>query len=85
MLDYWEAFDQIEPIGEQWLQTAQICEFLSRGHTVAMAAVGKTLEPKSIEDLMPPRWKPPAKGKAPKKGLGLKAMRAKQERLIDGK
>jgi hypothetical protein len=50
-----------------------------------MAAVGKTLEPKSIEDLMPPRWKPPAKGKAPKKGLGLKAMRAKQERLIDGK
>lgn len=85
VLDYWEAFDHVEPIGEQWLQAAQICEMLSRGHVVAMATVGQTLEPKSIEDFMPARWnQPTTKAKAPKKGMGLKAMRAKQERLIDG-
>lgn len=85
VLDYWEAFDRVEPIGDQWLQTAQICEMLSRGHTVAMAAVGQKLEPKTIEDLMPARWVAPKTRKAPKRGLGLNAMRAKQERLINGR
>lgn len=67
------------------MQTAQISEMLSRGHALTMAAAGQTSEPKSIEDFMPARWAQPTKAKAPKKGLGLKAMRAKQERLIDGK
>lgn len=47
-LNFWEAFDSVEPIGEQWSQTA-------------MLAWASTIEnfrdPKEPDDFMPPRYR----------------------------
>ena len=82
VLDFWEAFDRIEPIGEHWLQTAMLGQTLSEGHVLTMASVGHEHSPKSYEDFMPGRWVPPQKAPPPRKGLGLNAMRAKQEQIV---
>jgi hypothetical protein len=82
VLDFWQAFDRIEPIGDQWLQSAMLAQMASQGHSLQMAAVGQSHSPKSYEDFMPERWKPDKKAPEPRKGLGLNAMRAKQEMRI---
>jgi hypothetical protein len=84
VLDFWTAFDRIEPIGDQWEQTATLAQTLSQGHAVTMACAGQELKSKPYTEFMPARWeevKTPQK--KPKSGMGLDAMRAKQERLTN--
>jgi hypothetical protein len=79
ILDFWEAFDRIEPIGGRWKQAAMIAHEVSINHAVTMATVGGKLDPKPIEDFMPPQYRPPKKAKPRKRGLSMSAMRAKLE------
>jgi len=51
-LSFWEAFDRVEPIGDEWEQTAMICEKI----VFELYAQAK-MDPPSWEDLMPPRYK----------------------------
>lgn len=46
-LDFWEAFDMLEPIGEQWKQTAQI---------TWASTLDLFKEPRQPDDFMPPRF-----------------------------
>lgn len=85
VLDFWEAFDRIEPIGDQWQQTAMIAQQLSQGHSFQMAAVGKNYDPKPYKDFMPARWKPDKTKSLKKKGFGLGAMRNKLEERVKKK
>jgi hypothetical protein len=55
-LDFWAAFDQVEPIGERWAQSAMIAHQAAFG---VYCQAGK--EPPDFEDYMPPRWKRPKK------------------------
>jgi hypothetical protein len=55
-LDFWAAFDQVEPIGERWAQSAMIAHQSAFG---TYCQAGK--EPPDFEDYMPPRWKRPKK------------------------
>lgn len=47
-LNFWEAFDAVEPIGEQWRQTAQ----LTWANTLE-----NFKEPREPDDFMPPRFR----------------------------
>lgn len=58
VLTFWEAFDRIEPIGEEWEATARVCEVVSMP-TFAQAGI----DPPDWTRYMPPRFKKP---KAPK-------------------
>lgn len=55
-LDFWAAFDQVEPIGERWAQSAMIAHQSAFG---VYCQAGK--DPPPFEDYMPPRWKRPKK------------------------
>jgi hypothetical protein len=60
-LNFWEAFDMVEPIGEEWAQTALIA------HQASMdlyCKAGKT--PPDIEAFMPARYKRPKRLDLPK-------------------
>lgn len=53
-LNFWEAFDRVEPIGEEYYRDAMIAR------SSAMYAYLKGgQEPPSVEDYMPPRYKRP--------------------------
>lgn len=56
-LDFWEAFDMVEPIGEQWSQTAQL---------TWASTLDVFKEPKEPDDFMPPRFIRPTKEVAAK-------------------
>jgi hypothetical protein len=55
-LDFWAAFDRVEPIGERWAQSAMIAHQSAFG---VYCQAGK--DPPSFEDYMPTRWKRPRK------------------------
>lgn len=65
-LDKWLAFDSIEPIGEQRLQTAEITAILHRLTAYTLATQGNEMAPIDIDGYMPPRYLPETKPK-PKK------------------
>jgi hypothetical protein len=65
-LDRWIAFDSVEPIGEQWAQSAQVCELLSQVIGVLAATSGVKLDTYTSQNFMPGRYEPPPKQK-PKK------------------
>lgn len=68
VLDFWQAFDSIEPIGEQWRQTAETNALLSRIVEFQAAKLGMELQKTTIEDCMPQRFKrEPQKTITPKK------------------
>lgn len=56
-LNQWLAFDSIEPIGEEWMQTAKILEAL---YLPIYARAER--EPPDAADLMPERFQRPRKG-----------------------
>ena len=58
VLDFWEAFDSIEPIGEQWRQTATVTTMAARIVEYTAAVAGHKMEPSVIEDAMPSRYRP---------------------------
>jgi hypothetical protein len=57
VLDFWQAFDAVEPIGEQRLQSARIETMLSRVVEYIAATHGHEMEPTTINDCMPYRYK----------------------------
>jgi hypothetical protein len=57
VLDFWQAFDAVEPIGEQRLQSARIEAMLSRVVEYIAATNGHEMEPTTINDCMPWRYK----------------------------
>jgi len=63
-LRQWEAFDAVEPVGEHWRQTAEITTMLARQieYTVALKT-GNPMEPTTIQDNMPSRYRRIAKPK----------------------
>jgi hypothetical protein len=65
-LDCWIAFDAVEPIGEQWMQSAQICGLLSQVIGVIAATNGVKLDSQTMQDFMPSRFEMPPKTKQSK-------------------
>jgi hypothetical protein len=51
-LDFWMAFDQVNPIGDEWFQTALIAQNASL-QTYAQAGV----DVPEVDDFMPARYK----------------------------
>lgn len=56
MLDFWEAFDAVEPIGEAWMQTAQTQCLLERQIELEAMKIGVPFEPSTFERHMPARY-----------------------------
>lgn len=58
VLDFWEAFDAIEPIGEQWRQTATVTTMAARIVEYTAAVAGHKMDPTLVDDAMPARYRP---------------------------
>jgi hypothetical protein len=59
IMDFWTAYDHIEPIGQSWLQTAVVAKEVDDMHHDLCVANGIDREPKRTwEKFMPPRYKP---------------------------
>lgn len=57
VIDFWLAFDAIEPIGDAWEQTAEINAKLSQIlGLVAFGVHGAVLDSQTAEDNMPTRY-----------------------------
>lgn len=56
VLDFWEAFDMVEPVGEQWSQTAQLSTLFHQLINVNLASAGVKSDPIDFESHMPPRY-----------------------------
>ena len=79
VVDFWLAYDRIEPIGDRWLQTSILASSLSRIEATLFAANGAKGEVVDFREFMPARWirdKPPKKKKS---GISMMAMRRKLE------
>lgn len=61
MLDFWQAFDSVEPIGEAWKQSAQTQCLIERQIELEAMKVGVTFEPSTFERHMPIRYMPEPK------------------------
>ena len=63
-LNFWEAFDAVEPIGEEWRQSAMIAHENAR---LQFAKAGR--KPPEFDCFMPERYRPAPKDKLlPKPG-----------------
>jgi hypothetical protein len=58
VLDFWEAFDSVEPIGEQWRQTAETNTLIERLIEWHAAQTGQSFEPATVDSNMPHRYVP---------------------------
>lgn len=65
VIDFWLAFDAVEPIGDQWRQTAETNAMLSNLIAYQAASMGIKIEPATAEDNMPARYEPVKKRPAP--------------------
>lgn len=66
ILDWWEAFDRINPLPNAWMQTAMVCHELSRTQATVLASQGAKIGSDDVREwqsYMPPRWRPPPKRK----------------------
>lgn len=61
VLDFWQAFDSVEPIGEAWKQAAQTQCLLERQIELEAMKVGAKFEPSTFERHMPARYSPEPK------------------------
>lgn len=86
VLDFWVAFDRIEPIGEEWLQNSILGHELSRLRSTIYAVNGTEVVPQPFEDYMPIRWTGRDKKNKPKQaktGLSMNALRGKIESRLE--
>jgi hypothetical protein len=58
VLDFWTAFDAVEPIGEIWKQSAQTQCLIERQIELEAMKVGAKFEPSTFERHMPARFMP---------------------------
>ena len=79
VLDFWQAYDRLEPIGDSWMQSAMICQQLSTGHGYQLASVGVKHEPKSFTDFMPSQYRKPRKAASRGKGINPTVLRSRLE------
>lgn len=59
ILDWWEAYDRINPLPDSWVQTASLCERVERlGYMVQAFAGAKVSHDdiRSWQSFMPPRF-----------------------------
>jgi hypothetical protein len=61
ILDFWEAYDRIEPLPDTWAQSAQVCTQLEKIATYILATNGQEYTPTPYKDFMPARWEEPPK------------------------
>lgn len=61
ILDFWEAFDAIEPIGDRWMQTATLSSVLDALMSIVAATGGMKKEIRDWESFMPSRFERSAK------------------------
>jgi len=73
VLDFWQAFDLVEPIGEQWLQTAETNQLIARLVEHEAARLGVEMTPTTIEELMPQRFMREKKTKLKSKAKAVHA------------
>lgn len=66
VLNFWRKFDRIEPIGEQWFQTALLGQELSRVRSTLFAVHGSNVQAETYQDFMPSRWSGRKADQAPK-------------------
>lgn len=57
VLDFWEAFDSVEPIGEQWRQTAETNTLIERLVELRLLEFGSKFEPATVDSNMPARYR----------------------------
>lgn len=62
-MDFWTAFDAVEPIGEAWRQTATTNTLLERQIEYEAAKNGAVFEPATVDSHMPARYVPEHKPK----------------------
>jgi hypothetical protein len=67
-MDFWMAFDSVEPIGESWRQTAETNSMLSNVIAYQAAGMGIKIDPGTIEDNMPSRY---MRAKRPKEAKSI--------------
>ena len=58
VLDFWIAFDAIEPIGDEWQQVAELKRLLAQLSAFQSAACGVVLAIPETDELMPDRYRP---------------------------
>jgi hypothetical protein len=58
-LDQWVAFDSVEPIGEEWRQTAETNFLLRQLIGIQMAKAGVKSDQFTVNDCMPARYDRP--------------------------
>jgi len=63
-LRQWEAFDAVEPIGEQWHQTAQLTYWIKQLVDIEIMKSGGKPNNADVLDFMPPRFSKPKQPKA---------------------
>jgi hypothetical protein len=56
VIDFWIAFDAVEPIGEHWRQTAEVNSRLSQLAGLAALNYGAKLEQETSDECMPQRY-----------------------------
>lgn len=57
VLDFWIAFDSIEPIGDEWQQIAEVKQLLTQLAAFIVAKYGINLEIPVSDELMPDRYR----------------------------
>jgi hypothetical protein len=57
VLDFWEAFDAVEPIGEAWRQTAETNTLIERLIELKLVQYGSKFAPATVESNMPARYR----------------------------
>ena len=55
-MNFWEAFDSLEPIGEHREQTALLCSKIANLAAMIGATNGVKIEPSTAADFMPARY-----------------------------
>lgn len=55
-MNFWQAFDQIEPIGDERRQFAMVCALLSYALKIELAKSGVKAESREEDDYMGPSY-----------------------------
>ena len=61
VIDFWEAFDSLEPVGDHWMQTATLASVLDALMAIVAATGGMKKEIRDWESFMPNRFERSAK------------------------
>lgn len=83
VLDFWDAYDRIDPIPSPWFQTATVCQQLEFLMMATSASAGHKHTPRKFEDFLPPYFLAP-KTEKKRTGAGPRAFLKRLEKKING-